>query len=94
VNRFKNKFYRFKHIMERFDERFKVEDFIHTSHAFGDTDFKEKVIAMIADAPNEGKFIKEGNKGNRSVYKVRIMTTKPVFVVWDNDDSVPVTVWS
>ena len=86
--------YKFKHIMERFNERFKVEDFIHSSYAFGDTNFTKNIIAMIADAPNKGKFIKEGNKGNRSIYQVKVMTTKPVFVVWDNDASVPITVWS
>ena len=86
--------YKFKHIMERFNERFKVEDFVHSSHAFGNTNFTKKIIAMIADAPNEGKFIKEGNKGNRSVYQIKIMTTKPVFVVWDNEASIPITVWS
>jgi hypothetical protein len=80
--------------MERFNERFKVEDFIHSSYAFGDTNFTKNIIAMIADAPNKGKFIKEGNKGNRSIYQVKVMTTKPVFVVWDNDASVPITVWS
>ena len=80
--------------MERFNERFKVEDFVHSSHAFGDTNFTKNIIAMIADAPNKGKFIKEGNKGNRSIYQVKVMTTKPVFVVWDNDYSVPITVWS
>ena len=86
--------YKFKHIMERFNERFKVEDFIHSSYAFGDTNFTKNIIAMIADAPNKGKFIKEGNKGSRSIYQVKVMTTKPVFVVWDNDASVPITVWS
>jgi hypothetical protein len=86
--------YKFKHIIERFNERFKVGDFTCSSHAFGDTDFTKDIVAMIADAPNKGKFIKEGNKGNRSIYQVEVMQTKPVFVVWDNDYSVPITVWA
>ena len=82
----------YKHLIEKFNERFKEGDFIYKSKKWGEINFIEDVTAAIVDAPNKGKFYKDGNKINRVIYKIKFMTTKSVFVVWDKVDSVPITV--
>lgn len=79
------------HAMSRFSERFKAEDFHHKSKKYGTIDFTSEVARAIADAPKMGKNV-NGGKGYRTIFKIRIMDTKAVFVVWDMEFNVPVTV--
>jgi len=80
-----------KHVVKRFEERFVEEDFIYESRKMGVVDFKNEVVDAIINAPKAGKFVK-GGKGYRAIFKVRVMDTKPVFVVWDMFLNCAVTV--
>jgi|TARA_R110000851_G_scaffold284410_1_gene437982 hypothetical protein len=81
------------HVVIRFEERFEEEDFITKSKKWGDTSWKEEVLASILSAKKTG--IKVGNgKGWREIYKVKYMPkTKSVFVVWDMALECAVTVF-
>ncbi len=79
------------HAIERFNERFKHEDFLSVSKKYGVVDFKKEVVTAIANAPKMGKNVK-GGKGFRTIFKIKICNTKPVFVVWDMEFNIPVTV--
>ena len=45
----------YKHLIEKFNERFKEGDFIHKSKVWGEIDFKEEIVTAIVDAPNKGE---------------------------------------
>ena len=79
------------HAIKRFEQRFTKKDFIYKSKKMGEVDFKNEVVAAIVNAPKTGKSVK-GGRGFRNIFKVKIMDTKPVFVVWDMEYSIPVTV--
>ena len=79
------------HAMSRFNKRFKPEDFHHKSKKYGMVDFTPEVANAIANAPKMGENV-NGGKGYRTIFKIRIMDTKAVFVVWDMEFNVPATV--
>jgi hypothetical protein len=79
------------HVVKRFNERFKTEDFMHNTKKYGMVDFKNEVASAIVNAPKMGKNVK-GGKGFKEIFKIRIMDTKAVFVVWDMEFNIPVTV--
>ena len=79
------------HALSRFSERFEAEDFHHNSKKYGTVDFTPEVASAIANAPKMGENV-NGGKGYRTIFKIRIMDTKAVFVVWDMEFNVPVTV--
>ena len=79
------------HFKNRFEKRFTEDDFIHKSKKYGLVDFKKEVVNAMVNAPKMGKSVK-GGKGFRTIFKIKIMDTKPVFVVWDMEFSIPVTV--
>jgi len=79
------------HVVARFEERFKKEDFIYMSKRNGVVDLKELVISAIVNAPMMGKFVK-GGKGNCVIFKIKYNNIMPVFVVWDKAMSCAVTV--
>jgi len=79
------------HVIARFEERFKKEDFIYEDSWGEKIDLKEHIASSIANAPKMGKSVK-GGKGYRTIFKVKAMDTKTVFVVWDMEFSIPVTV--
>ena len=70
------------HVVTKFEERFTEKDFIYKSYKLGVINFKNEVVTAIVNAPKMGKLVK-GGKGYRNIYKVKILDTKPVFVVWD-----------
>jgi len=79
------------HAAKRFNERFAEKDFLHKSKKYGMVDFKNEVVSAMVNAPKMGKSVK-GGKGFRTIFKIKILDTKPVFVVWDMEFSIPVTV--
>jgi len=79
------------HVIAKFEERFKKEDFIYKSKKMGEVDFKNEVINAIINAPTAGKWVK-GGKGTRNIYKIKYCETKSVFVVWDSFLDCAVTV--
>ena len=81
-----------EHAKERFSERFKKEDFLYESKNYGLIDFTEEVVNSIVHAPKYGKCVR-GGKGSRTIFKIKThANAKSVFVVWDTEYSVPVTV--
>jgi len=79
------------HVAKRFNERFTEKNFLHKSKKYGMVDFKNEVVSAIVNAPKVGKNVK-GGKGFREIFRIKIMDTKTVFVVWDMKFSIPVTV--
>ena len=79
------------HIVTMFEERFTEKDFTTESKKWGEVVWKEEVVNAIVNAPQMGKLVK-GGKGYRNIYKVKILDTKPVFVVWDTFLDCAVTV--
>ena len=55
------------HVIAAFEERFTEKDFTTKSKKWGEVSWKEEVVSAIANAP----------------FKITVMDTKPVFVVWD-----------
>ena len=70
------------HVVMKFGERFSEKDFTTKSKKWGEVVWKEEVVAAIANAPKMGKFV-NGGKGDCTIFKVKVMETKPVFVVWN-----------
>ena len=83
---------KWEHIIQKFNERFSPQDFIHKSKVWGEIDFKEEIVTAIVDAPNKGELVKIGKGENRVIYRIKLLTTKAVYVVWDKTFSVPITV--
>lgn len=82
------------HVVTRFEERFVEKDFITKSKKWGDTSWKEEVLASVLSAKKTGIKVGEG-KGYREVYKVKYMPkTKTVFVIWDMMLECAVTVYT
>ena len=79
------------HVIKAFNKRFKNEDFHYKSKKYGIEDFTPEVANAIANAPKMGESV-NGGKGYRTIFKIRIMDTKAVFVVWDMEFNVPATV--
>ena len=79
------------HVVARVEEMFTEEYFIYKSKKMGVVDFKNEVVNAIVNAPKSGKLVK-GGKGFRDIFKVTVMDTKPVFVVWDTFLDCAVTV--
>ena len=79
------------HVVARFEERFKKEDFIYKSKKFGVVDFTNEVINAITNAPKAGIFV-PGGKGDCVIFKIKYNDTKPVFVVWNKVVDCAVTV--
>ena len=74
------------HVIEKFEERFTEKDFTktwyHKGKSRGEVVWKEEVVNAIVNAPQMGKLVK-GGKGDCVIYKVKIMNTKSVFVIWN-----------
>jgi hypothetical protein len=70
------------HAIARFEERFTEKDFTTKSKIWGEVLWKEEVLRDILNAKNSGHVVK-GGKGYRDIYKIKVMDTKSVFVVWD-----------
>jgi len=79
------------HVIAMFEERFKKEDFIYISKKMGVVDFKNEVANAIVNASKSGKFV-PGGKGDCDIFKIKIMDTKSVFVVWNKVIGCAVTV--
>ena len=79
------------HVVARFEERFKKEDFIYKSKKFGVVDFTNEVVNAIWNAPKAGIFV-PGGKGDCVIFKIKFMETKSVFVVWNKIMDCAVTV--
>ena len=79
------------HVIKAFNKRFKNEDFHYKSKKYGMVDFTKEVVSAIVNAPKMGENV-NGGKGLKEIFKIRIMDTKAVFVVWDMEFNVPVTV--
>ena len=82
------------HVITRFGERFKKEDFVCEYNVKGTidvVDFTDQIVEKIVNAPKAGKSVK-GGKAHRNIFKIKVWNTKPVFVVWDMKFSIPVTV--
>ena len=79
------------HAIARFEERFTEEDFTTKSKKWGEIVWKEEVLRDILNAKNAGHKVK-GGKGYRDIYKIKLMDTKSVFVVWDMVMDCAVTV--
>ena len=79
------------HVIAMFEERFKKEDFVYKSKKMGVVDFKNEVAIAIVNAPKAGKFV-TGGKGDCDIFKIKIMDTKSVFVVWNKVMDCAVTV--
>jgi len=79
------------HVVAAFEKRFTEKDFITKSKKWGEVSWKEEVVSAIVNAPKSGKLV-EGGKGFRDIFKVTVMDTKPVFVVWDTFLDCAVTV--
>ena len=79
------------HVVARFEERFKKEDFLYKSKKFGVVDFTNEVIKSITNAPKAGIFV-PGGKGDCVIFKIKYNDTKPVFVVWNKVVDCAVTV--
>ena len=70
------------HIVTMFEERFTEKDFTTESKKWGEVVWKEEVVNAIVNAPQMGTLVK-GGKGDCVIYKVKIMNTKSVFVIWN-----------
>ena len=79
------------HAIARFEERFTEKDFTTKSKIWGEVLWKEEVLRDILNAKNSGLMVK-GGKGYRDIYKIKLMDTKSVFVVWDMVMDCAVTV--
>ena len=79
------------HVITKFEERFTEKDFIYKSKKMGVVDFKNEVVNAIVNAPKAGKSVK-GGKGDCVIFKIKIMDTKSVFVVWNKVMVCPVTI--
>ena len=83
------------HVIEKFEERFTEKDFTktwyHKGKSRGEVVWKEEVVNAIVNAPQMGTLVK-GGKGDCVIYRIKVMNTKTVFVVWNKFLDCAVTV--